>query len=310
MGELGGSTRVFGQFGDERDIVTIGKRRHPLKDLYHQLITASWWRLLFVFGLVYLAVNALFAVPFFFLAEGIENVRPGSFADAFFFSLQTMTATEYRPMAAKTVAVQVLTGAEGFVRWIGLALGTGLIFTKFSNPKPRVLFSKVAVVGQHQGARALMFRMANERSTDIVDAKVKLMLVIDEAAGDEEEVVRRVHDLPLWRGDSALFAHTWTAVHQIRAESPLSGRDARGLAERKAELIVSLTGYDETLSRTIHARKIYPASRILWGVRFREILVELRSGRRAIDYRRFHDVVPLDDDRKGDRTPDRGRARG
>jgi inward rectifier potassium channel len=308
MGELGGSTRVFGQFGDERDVVSIGKRHHPLKDLYHHLITASWWQLFFVFGLVYLAINALFAVPFYFLAEGIENVRPGSFADAFFFSLQTMTATEYRPMAAKTVAVEVLAGAEGFVRWIGLALGTGLIFTKFSNPKPRVLFSKVAVVGQHQGVRALMFRMANERSSDIVDAQVKVMLAIDEPGG-EEEMVRRVHDLPLWRGDSALFAHTWTAVHHLRAESPLYGRDARTLTESKAELIVSLTGYDETLSRIIHARKIYPASRILWGVRFREILVELRSGRRAIDYRRFHDVVPLDLEPR-DRTPDRGRARG
>ncbi len=308
MSELGGSTRVFGQFGDQRHVVSIGRKRHPLKDLYHLLITASWWRLLFVFGLVYLAVNALFAIPFYFLAEGIENVRPGSFADAFFFSLQTMTATEYRPMAAKTMAVQVLAGAEGFVRWIGLALGAGLIFTKFSNPKPRVLFSKVAVVGQHQGVPALMFRMANERSSDIVDASVKVMLVIDEP-GNDEEMVRRVHDLPLWRGDSALFAHTWTAVHQIRPGSPLSGRDPRALAEAKAELIVSLTGYDETLSRIIHARKIYPASRILWGVRFREILVELSSGRRAIDFRRFHDVVPLDPDKQDERTPGRGRSR-
>jgi inward rectifier potassium channel len=308
MGELGGGTRVFGQFGDERGVLSIGKKHHPLRDLYHGLLTASWWRLFVLFALVYLAVNALFAVPFYFLAEGIENVRRDSFADAFFFSLQNLTATEYRPMAAKTVAVQVLAGVEGFIRWLGLALGAGLIFTKFSRPKPRILFSKVAVVAEHQGVPALMFRMANERSTDIVDAKVKLMLAIDEQAG-EGDVVRRVHDLPLWRGDSALFAHTWTAVHHLGPESPLSGRNARSLVDAEAELIVSLTGYDEALSRTIHARQVYPASRVLWGVRFREILVEHSSGRRAIDYRRFHDVVPLEPDGKVERTL-RGRARG
>ncbi len=310
MSEYGGSTRVFGQYGAGGRVISLGLRRHPLKDLYHSLLTASWARLFLVFALVYLSVNGLFALAFFFLAEGIENARPGSFLDAFFFSLQTMTATEYRPMAAKTIAAQLLVGAEGFVRWFGLALGTGIIFTKFSHPRPRVLFSRVAVVAPHDGAPALMFRMANERATHIVDAKVRVMLVWNERAG-EDEVVRRAHDLPLWRGDSALFAHTWTAIHPIEPESPLAGRDAPALGDAEAELIVSLTGYDEGLSRTIHARHVYRADQILWNVRFREVVYTLPNGARTIDYRKFHQVVPLDSGRKPERSPGRAdRARG
>ncbi len=306
-GEFGGGTRVFGTHGGGHDVIAIGRRRHPLKDLYHVLLTASWARLFVVFGIVYLVVNALFAVPYYFLAEGIENARPGSIGDAFFFSLQTMTATEYRPMAAKTIAVQLLNGVEGFVRWLGLALGTGVIFTKFSHPRPRVLFSRVAVVAPHDGAPAVQFRMANERETTIVDAKVKVLLVLDEPAPGGE-TVRRAHDLPLWRGDSAIFAHAWTAIHRVDPSSPLAGHDATTLERASAELIVSFTGYDEAVSRTLHARHVYPAERVLWNVRFRDILVPLRDGRRAVDYRKFHDVVALDVARRADRTPGRARA--
>ncbi len=308
MAQFGGSTRVFGTHGGGSGLVTIGKKRHLLKDLYHLLLTASWARLFVLFAIVYLAANALFAIPYYFLAEGIENARPGSIADAFFFSLQTLTATEYRPMAPKTVAVQVLNGAEGFVRWLGLALGAGIIFTKFSSPRPRVLFSRVAVVAPHDGTPALQFRMANERETHIVDAEVKVLLVLDELASGGE-VVRRAHDLPLWRGDSAIFAHAWTAIHHIDPSSPLAGQDASTLDEAAAELIVAVSGYDEAVSRTIHARHVYPASRILWNVRFRDIVVPLRDGRRAVDYRRFHDVVPLAE-RRPERAADRARARG
>ncbi len=306
MSEIG-STRVFSSTA--RRVISVGLRRHPLKDLYHRLLVASWARLFLLFALVYLAVTGAFAVAYFFLAEGIENARPGSYHDAFFFSLQTLSETRYRPMAAKTIAVEILTGVEGFLRWLGLALGTGLIFTKFSHPRPRVLFSRVAVVTPHQGDTALMFRMANERSSHIVNARLEVMLVRNEAGSDENEVVRRAHDLPLWRGASALFAHTWTAIHLVDARSPLAQEDAASLAESEAELIVSLVGFDDALSRTIHARHVYQADRVLWNVRFREIVKTLPNGVHRIDYRKFHDVVPLEQkpaERAAARRPARG----
>jgi inward rectifier potassium channel len=304
VSEFGGSTRLM---GGTRRVVSVGLRRQPLKDLYHHLLVASWARIFLLFGLVYAGVAGLFAVAYFFLAAGIENARPGSYLDAFFFSLQTLSETSYRPMAAKTVAVELLTGLEGFLRWLGLALGAGLIFAKFSSPRPRVLFSRVAAVAPHPGGRALMFRMANERSSHLVDAKLRVLLVRDEAAG-EGVAVRRAHDLPLWRGDSALFTHAWTAMHLLSPESPLALESAESLERSGAELIVSLTGFDEALSRTVHARHLYRAEQILWNVRFREIVKALPNGVHRVDYRRFHDVEPVEETPRPERVSRRARG--
>jgi inward rectifier potassium channel len=102
-----------------------------------------------------------------------------------------------------------------------------------------------------------------------------------------------MHDLPLRRSRSALFALTWTAVHPIDATSPLAGMDARVLAEADAGLVVSLTGFDETLAATVHARHDYRAGEILWGARFADVLGRTPDGRRLIDYRSFHDTLPM-----------------
>ncbi len=54
-----------------------------------------------------------------------------------------------------------------------------------------------------------------------------------------------------------------------------------------------MTGLDETLSQSVHARHAWTPDQILWGHRFVDVLVDLpEDGRRAIDYRRFHDVEP------------------
>ena len=59
-------------------------------DLYHFLLVTSWPRLLAVLALAYCAANTLFAAAYLLGGDGIENARPGSFSDAFFFSVQTM----------------------------------------------------------------------------------------------------------------------------------------------------------------------------------------------------------------------------
>jgi inward rectifier potassium channel len=206
----------------------------------------------------------------------------------------------------RAIAAELVLGAEGFVRWLELAVGSGIMFAKFSLVRARVLFSRVAVVGPHQGGDALMFRMANERTSHMVDAKVQAMLVWDEP-GEGGELVRRAHDLALLRGGSALFAHAWTAVHPVDRASPLFGQTPESLRARDAEVIVTLSGYDEDLTRTLHARHAWPASRIVWGARFRDVVRTTDDGARAIDYRRFHETEPVAEER-GERTPRRARA--
>jgi len=54
-----------------------------------------------------------------------------------------------------------------------VAVITGLAFAKFARPRPRVLFSDRALIVDYEGGnKALVFRVANGRSTQIVNANV------------------------------------------------------------------------------------------------------------------------------------------
>jgi inward rectifier potassium channel len=298
-----GQTRVFGH--STRDVVAVGLRKRPLADLYHRLVTGSWARLCLVFALVYFATESLFSAAHFALGAAGPAPR-GSFFGALVALAQGVPFAEvHAALLPRALAASALEGVEGFVRWAELVIGAGIVLAKFALLKARVLFSDVAVVAPAPGGLALLFRMANERTSHVVDAKVSVMLVRNEP-DEDGEIVRRAHDLPLLRGGSALFSHAWTAVHPIGRESPLAGASAASLEASEAEVMVTFSGYDEGLTRVIHARQVYPASRIRWNARFREIVTVLPDGARQVDYRKFHDVVPLESAR-AERTPRRAR---
>ena len=50
------STRVFGA----RTTRVVGLRRRPLADLYHTLVTGSWWQLVAIYALVWFSAQAVF----------------------------------------------------------------------------------------------------------------------------------------------------------------------------------------------------------------------------------------------------------
>ncbi|HET6412342.1 MAG TPA: potassium transporter [Anaeromyxobacter sp.] len=292
MGDLG-QTRVFGQEGSET--VVIGLRRRVLTDLYHRLVTGGWLQLLLVFALVYFSTRALLEVAHWALA-GAVPAAPGSLmAAAVALYRGGRSEDAAAALDPRALAAGALGAVDGFVRWTELVIGAGIVMAKFSMQKARVLFSQVAVVAPHDGGgQALLFRVANKRSGHVVDARVSLLLVRNEREPNGE-LFRRAHDLPLLRGGTALFEHAWTAVHEIDRSSPLFGESAESLSIENAELLVTFSGYDERLLQLIHARHVYPANCLRFGCRFAPIATVLPDGRRALDYRRFHSVVPIEE---------------
>jgi inward rectifier potassium channel len=173
-----------------------------------------------------------------------------------------------------------------------VAVAAGLMFARFSRPTARVVFSKVAVVAPFNGVPTLSLRLANERRNQILDAQVSVTLVRDERTA-EGEWMRRFYDLQLARQRSPIFAMTFTVMHAIDAASPLWNATASFLAAEGAEIVVTVTGLDETISRAVHARTSYLAHEVLWDHRFAEVFTQTEDGRLAIDYRRFHDTGPI-----------------
>jgi inward rectifier potassium channel len=275
----------------EGAVSAVGLRRRPLSDVYHFLLNSRWSVLLPLIAGSYAAANAAFALAYLALGDVIEHARPGSFADAFFFSVQTMATVGYGNLWPRGTAANVLATIEMIAGGMGLALMTGLVFAKFARPTARVLFSKVAVLRSWEGAPVLQFRMANERSSQIVEAHVSVMLVKTERTR-EGDVVRRLHDLVLLRSQHALFALTWTAIHRIDRSSPLHGADPESLAAEDAIVVVSFSGFDENLAATVHARHTYLARDLRFGRRFVDVVIRGPGGERMIDYRRFHETEP------------------
>lgn len=272
------------------NVAQLGSTRSKWSDLYHSLLTISWWHFVGLLASTYLALNALFALVYLLGGDGIANARSGSFVDAFFFSVQTTATIGYGGMYPKTAYANAIVTLEAIVGLFWITLSTGLMFARFSRPTARVLFSRVAVVGPYNGIPTLMFRAANQRGNQILEAQMRLTLVRN-VMTPEGEFMRRFYDMALERSQTPLFALTWLVLHPIDDRSPLYGMTLDDLAEVETELIVTLSGTDETFSQTIHARHSYVFSEILWNCRFVDILTRTPDGRRAVDYRYFHEVI-------------------
>jgi inward rectifier potassium channel len=259
-------------------------------DLYHFLLNTRWLVLLGVIAGSYIVLNAFFALGYLAIGDGIENARPGSFTDAFFFSVQTMATIGYGKLVPHSFFANVLVTVEALTGMVGVAMATGLMFAKFARPTARVMFSNVAVVTTYDGAPTLMFRAANERANLILEAQMRVVLTRQETNA-EGVSMRRFYDIPLSRSQTSVFTLSWTLMHSIDERSPLHGVTCESMAAVDAEIHVSLMGIDDTFSQTIHARYTYTPDQIVFGARLADVLTRFPDGRRVIDYDHFHDII-------------------
>jgi inward rectifier potassium channel len=274
-------------------VVAIGLRDPWLGDLYHHLLTLRWWAFVLDFAAVYLGLNLIFAALYLMGDAAIANARPGAFSDAFFFSVETISTIGYGQMSPATLYGNIIMTVEAMVGLTLLAVTAGLMLARFSRPTARVVFSNVAVVAPRNGVPTLSFRLANQRRNQILEAQVSATLVRDERTA-EGEWMRRFHDLQLAHQRSPIFAMTFTVLHPIDCASPLRDATPSSLAAEGAELVVTVTGLDETISQWVHGRTSYLADEILWDRRFIDIFTQTKDGRLAIDYRRFHETEAIE----------------
>lgn len=276
---------------DRTAVTRIGKRRWHWSDAYHAILTLSWPRFFVLIVGVYLLVNLFFATAFYLVPGTIQNTRPNSYLDVFFFSIETLATVGYGVMSPATVYGHVVASTEILLGMLVTAVLTGLLFARFSRPTARVLFSRVVVITTFNGIPTLMLRAGNERNNLILEASVSMSLIKKERT-TEGETFYRVYDLKLDRERSSAFALSWTVMHRIDENSPFFGKAADDLAAEEATLNVAISGVDETLNDTVHARTSYEPEHMIFGSHFVDILFERESGRWNVDFRKFHDVRP------------------
>jgi inward rectifier potassium channel len=95
------------------------------------------------------------------------------------------------------------------------------------------------------------------------------------------------------RSRSPLFALTWTVLHVIDETSPLYGVTEAAMKKSAGQILVVLSGMDETFAQRIHARHSYMPADIAWNKHFADVISENEDGGRTIDYGLFHDLEDL-----------------
>lgn len=260
------------------------------RDLYFYFIQGSWFSFLVAVGLTFVLVNLLFAGLYMLAPGSIANSRPESFADAFYFSVQTLATIGYGNLHPQTDYANIVVMFEAAIGLTGVALTTGLMFAKVSRPKAGIIFSRKIIITRYNGRQHLMFRTGNTRGNEVVSAEMTVSLLKDEIS-PEGQHIRRMVDLKLARQKSPFFSLTWLLMHEIDETSPFHGITSMDeLEKRILSLMCVFTGHDSTYGQTIFARHQYFPSDILIGGNFVDVISQLPDGRLMVDYSKFHDV--------------------
>ncbi len=277
-----------GSFNPRREGLPFFARLHP----YHLLLTLSWRRFFMLVVSGYLLLNIVFALAFLACGPGaIGGQAPemfgGEFGRAFFLSVETIGTIGYGNIYPVGVIPNLIITVESLTGLLMLALGTGLLFARFSRPTAAVVFSDLAVISAYRGKTGFMFRLTNARANQLLELEAKVLFSRMEGSS------RQYDQLELERTRVVFFPLSWTIVHPIDEKSPMWGMTAEELAKRDAEFLVLLAGVDETFSQIAHARASYKPSEIVFGHRFVNIYNPVRGdGTVSIDVRKLGETEP------------------
>jgi inward rectifier potassium channel len=258
---------------------------------YLMLIDTTWTRFLLFVLVGFLTVNMIFA--WLYLMIGIENLKGlesdmGAFANAFFFSVHTLTTVGYGNVYPQGAWANTISSLEAATGLMVFAIATGLLYGRFSRPSARIVYSKNAIVAPYQDGTSLQFRVTNARRNVLMNVEARVLLMtVDRVDG---ELKRSFIDLPLERRGVYFFALTWTIVHPIDAESPFFGKTPEDLARVSAEILVLLQAFDDTFSQEVHSRYSYRHDEFVWGAKFTPSFKVDNQGALVVEVDRIDDL--------------------
>ena len=270
----------------------VNTEKWEWRDAYHWLLALNWPRFAALILSIYVVINLIFAALYAVGGPCIAEMAPGSFLQAFFFSVQTLATVGYGHMYPQTLYGHVLTTIEIMSGMFWLAVITGLIFVRFSRPTARILFSKSIVITPFDGRPALMLRVANMRHHSMVEAEFRIMFLRDEPIA-EGGTFRRFYSLKLDFDRLIVFPAALTLRHFIDEQSPLYGATPESLEAGDARLIASVVCVETVIPAAVQSQQDYSWRDVRFGERFVEIYTELGDGKLTVDYGRIHDTEPV-----------------
>ena len=242
-------------------------------DFYNMLINMSWKRFFGLVFLYYFVINLIFSL--LYLWVGIEHLDGTmgetafeEFLDAFFFSAQTITTLGYGRISPMGTNASVIAALESLIGLLGFALVTGIMYGRFSRPNAKLAFSKNMLVAPFKDGKGLMFRLANMRSSELIEVEVQIVA----SMSDPEMQKRTFYRLELELKKINFLPLSWTINHIIDENSPLHGVTEEELLSRDAEFIILVKAFDDAFSQTVYSRYSYKGDEVVWNAKFKSII--------------------------------------
>jgi inward rectifier potassium channel len=123
-----------------------------------------------------------------------------------------------------------------------------------------------------------------------VTPSAQAYLLVDEVSAEGHRM-RRNQLLELERSALPVFVSAWTLIHQLDEKSPLYGLSLENVADRLVGIIVSLSGVDEAMLQSVHARQLYGPEDFRFGVRFADMMDTSNPATLIIDHSQMDELV-------------------
>jgi inward rectifier potassium channel len=294
-----------GQKGRQRTISSEGnynvQRIHSNSlgnfHLYYWLITTTWRKYWISVFLFYFFANVVFALIYFLLGvENLNGIKGDTAIDhllyCFFFSTQSFTTVGYGGIYPISKAASSIAAIEAFIGITTFAIVTGTLYGRFSKATSKIKYSNNLIVAPYKTSKALMFMIANEQATNLIELEAKVNYSWIEKDGNES--LRRFDILKLEVEKINMFPTSWTIVHHINETSVLFGKTLKEIQQSEAEILVMIKGFDETYSQTIYSKHSYTGDEMVWGAKFTRPFYINENGKLTLDLNKVGNYEPAE----------------
>ncbi|MBP7477787.1 MAG: hypothetical protein KA797_04630 [Chitinophagales bacterium] len=278
--------------GGHRLVMPDGKfnvqRLNTKFDLFHHLITCPLSHFFLYVAAFYILFNAIFALAYNIIGiEHLAGIEPGgfltNFLKAYFFSVQTFTTVGYGYVHPVGILANLFASFEALIGILSVSVISGILFGRFSQRGETIQFTKYAIITKLGDMMTFQFRIANRSRTELIEMEAKAVFSSFELIHGVRK--RSYKQMKLEREKLMLFPLNWTIVHTINHDSPFFMKSEKDLIEEYAEVVIMVSGYDDTSKSMIYSKKSYSATEFLWNTKFSPAFSHNNQGETVFDLR-------------------------
>jgi inward rectifier potassium channel len=284
------------------NVIRLGEPRYNILNIYHSLVTITWLRFNIYVFIFYFSINSLFTLAYYIATpDGLGGMSYSNelekIEEIFFFSAQSLTTVGYGRLNPVSTTASGIAALESMIGLLGFALATGLLYGRFSRPTAKLLYSDNVLIAPYNNVKfpgvdkALMFRILNARSNQLIEVEAQVLFAYNEEVNGN--IIRRFQALKLEIEKISLLALSWTIVHPITEESPLFGVTQSELESVNAEFMINLKAIDDTYVQQVYTRTSYNWEELVWDAKFNSIISKNEQGIITVDLKKISTYTKL-----------------